>query len=517
MSWDDWQKLVCILGDAGTGKSVIGGILKDFVPANMSATLSMNAQEEFGLATTVGPQGPLRTIMFECSGDVKIPAQQFQSMSTGEPVTINIKNKDAYSCDRWPVHVLLIGNTKPPWEDNGFALARRLVVFYMRKVVTQKDGRLASRIIADTLGASLFKYSLLYRDAVSHYRVTDPLEKDPHRTDGRAVFPPTIMRFNDSIRTTMNPLYKMLYDGLSSCEEPLFLSPNNNNVFMPLDQFGQLYNDYCTKTFRNMKRQNFCEDVYNAVFNQFGIAVRRDAKMFDRGNGRGAQMVEGNFVFGIGLVAHYAAEADEQMRQQMRQRRRLLAQDQHEGDEGDEEDYGDLDNLGDLDDSSGHDEDEVAGSHASDSGDRDHEDEDDGGSSRSRRGRRSKGKPSRSSSSRSRLDQDGVDTHLQAMGSEAVGAQASLSGTGTGTGTGTGPRASAGTNRGALWTEFLDALGKCAPDAPETELTHGHLTRLMRIQPIRADQLLSLMEHSMAKFAANDVVRLCATLRNKLL
>ena len=244
--WDDWQKLTCILGDAGTGKSVIGGILKDFVPANMSAALSQNAQEEFGLATCVGPQGPLRTIMFECSGSVKIPAQQFQSMSTGEPVTINIKNKDTYTCDRWPVHVLLIGNTKPPWEDNGFALARRLVVFYMRKVVTQKDGRLASRIIADTLGASLFKYSLFYRDAVSHYRVTDPLEKDPHRLDGRAVYPPTIIRFNDSVRTTMNPLYKMLYEGLSSCSEPLFLSPNNDQVFMPLDMFGQQYNEYCT-------------------------------------------------------------------------------------------------------------------------------------------------------------------------------------------------------------------------------------------------------------------------------
>ena len=242
----------------------------------------------------------------------------FGLLCAGEPVTINIKNKETYTCDRWPVHVLLIGNTKPPWEDNGFALARRMVVFYMRKVVHQKDGRLASRIIADTLGASLFKYSVTYRDAVSHHRVTDPLERDPHRTDGRAVYPPTIIRFNDSVRTTMNPLYKMLFEGLSSCSEPLFLSPNNDQVFMPLDMFGQQYNEYCTRTFRNMKRQDFCEDVYNAVFNQFGLSVKRDTKMFDRGNGRGQQMVDGNFVFGVGLVSHYEAEAEESMRKRQR-------------------------------------------------------------------------------------------------------------------------------------------------------------------------------------------------------
>jgi len=247
--WDDWQKLTCILGDGGTGKSVIGGILKDFIPANMFAALSQNAQEEFGLATCVGPQGPKRTIMFECSGSVKIPAQQFQSMSTGEPVTINIKNKETFTSDRWPVHVLLIGNNKPPWEDHGFALARRIVVFYMRKVVTQKDGRLTSRMIADTLGAALFKYSITYRDAVSHYRTTDPLEKDPHRTDGRAVYPPTIIRFNDSVRTTMNPLFKMLYEGLSSCTEPLFLASKGDDVFMPLDMFAEQYNSYCTVRF----------------------------------------------------------------------------------------------------------------------------------------------------------------------------------------------------------------------------------------------------------------------------
>ena len=42
----------CILGDGGTGKSVIGGILKDFVPANMFAALSQNAQARIAKTTT---------------------------------------------------------------------------------------------------------------------------------------------------------------------------------------------------------------------------------------------------------------------------------------------------------------------------------------------------------------------------------------------------------------------------------------------------------------------------------
>lgn len=224
-------------------------MLKDCVPANMFAALSQNAQEEFGLATLIGPQGPMRTIIFECSGAFKISAQQFQSMSTGEPVTVNVKNHPAFTTTKWPTHCLFIGNSKPPWEDNGFALTRRIVVFYMRKAVHHKDGLLAQRIHADTLGATLFKYSLLYRDAVAHHRCGDPLEKDPFRTDGRAVYPPTIIRFNDSVRTTMNPLFKMLYEGLSGCGEPMFVSAHNNEVFITMDAFTTQYNDYCKARF----------------------------------------------------------------------------------------------------------------------------------------------------------------------------------------------------------------------------------------------------------------------------
>ena len=211
----------------------------------MFAALSQNAQEEFGLATLIGPQGPMRTIVFECSGAFKISAQQFQSMSTGEPVTVNVKNQPAFTTTKWPTHALLIGNSKPPWEDHGFALTRRIVVFYMRKAVSHKDGLLTQRIHADTLGATLFKYSLLYRDAVAHHGCGDPLEKDPFRTDGRAVYPPTIIRFNDSVRTTMNPLFKMLYEGLSGCGEPMFVAAHNNDVFITMDAFTAQYNDYC--------------------------------------------------------------------------------------------------------------------------------------------------------------------------------------------------------------------------------------------------------------------------------
>ena len=46
--WDDWQKLLCIFGNAGTGKSCILQLLKVFLPPTMFAPLSMNAQASFG-------------------------------------------------------------------------------------------------------------------------------------------------------------------------------------------------------------------------------------------------------------------------------------------------------------------------------------------------------------------------------------------------------------------------------------------------------------------------------------
>jgi len=46
--WDSWEKLVCLFGNAGTGKSCLLHILKYFVPPESATILSMNSQETFG-------------------------------------------------------------------------------------------------------------------------------------------------------------------------------------------------------------------------------------------------------------------------------------------------------------------------------------------------------------------------------------------------------------------------------------------------------------------------------------
>lgn len=132
------------------------------------------------------------------------------------------------------------GNTKPAWEDLGFALVRRLVPFYLRREVKKKDMLLMQRVAADTMDALLYKLTSAYLDARLHYRNCNPSEEDPYRP-GRKVFPKTIMQFNETIRSSMNPLFCMLQDGLGSCPKPMFMQPGNNDIYITLDAFTTQY------------------------------------------------------------------------------------------------------------------------------------------------------------------------------------------------------------------------------------------------------------------------------------
>lgn len=80
-----WSMIPTIFGEAGTGKSMYLTALMKLVPTEKLGTLSSNAQETFGLEALVNHDGTLQKkyCIFECTGDFKIPPQQFQSMASG--------------------------------------------------------------------------------------------------------------------------------------------------------------------------------------------------------------------------------------------------------------------------------------------------------------------------------------------------------------------------------------------------------------------------------------------------
>jgi len=230
-------------------------------------------------------------------------------MVTGEGVSINRKNKRSYVTPNWTAHLAIAGNAKPSWEDLGFALVRRLMPIYMHREVHIKDTLLIERVMADTMDAIIFKFAVAYLDASKMYRTRDLWSKDPYYNDGRRILPKTLIEFNSTIKTSMNPLFCLLESGLGSCEKPMVLDPQGR-VYITLTSFVDQYNAYCRVRFPSMKRQNFSPDIYTPVFAKFGLRVEHNVtKRFDSGDGRGERHTTATFIVGVGFVDMFPAEA----------------------------------------------------------------------------------------------------------------------------------------------------------------------------------------------------------------
>lgn len=314
--FDDWQKLFCIFGNAGTGKSCLLILLRALIPPELFTTLSMNSQETFGLETLLGPNNEhLRCMIFEVTGRFKIPPQQIQSMTSGEGLSINRKNKRAYVTENWSAHMMIAGNSKPAWEDLAFSLVRRLMPIYMRHDVTDKDAQLVNRCMANTIDAFAFKCVTAYLWAIEHYGSKDLWSKDPYMPN-RYILPETMRAFNQSIRTSMNPLWSMLKTGLGTCKEPMTLHPR---FYMTLDAFITQYNEYCATHFRTLKRQDLTEDIYAPVFGKFGLVVKTKSRMWQ------GSYVKTKFIKGIGINDCYPSQVEKLVKIDKRRKKKELA------------------------------------------------------------------------------------------------------------------------------------------------------------------------------------------------
>ena len=243
--------------------------------------------------------------------------------------------------------------------------------------------------------------------------------------------------------------------------------------------------------------------------------MKHDIKLFDRGNGRGQQMVEGNFVFGIGPVSQFEAEADRAMRG--RQRNQLNAVEVEErgggGGQGGQGQGGQVQGGRDDDD----DDDEYGLSDLGfESGS--------GGGGGGRPRVRSHAPPVVGNVP-GRIDEDGVPNDGASASAASAASSASLEGArgaaaagnggNGGSGGSGGPLAQHHEPKGTLWTDFIGTLSSYQ-NMPASEPTSAHLVQLMRLRPLTLEQLASMIEGSQEELTADAVTRIVTILRSKM-
>jgi energy-coupling factor transporter ATP-binding protein EcfA2 len=170
---DNWQVMLFLYGDSGTGKSTLVNIIKAMFSPTAIAAISNNMEKVFGLE---GKHDKEILMGFDTPKNMQnvLDQQMWQSMVSAEDIQIPRKNQRAISVP-WKVPMVWASNLIPDYKDASGAVSRRIMLFMYRKFLNaaMKDTTLQDRIIANELPALVWKCVKAYLEAVSEHGQSD--------------------------------------------------------------------------------------------------------------------------------------------------------------------------------------------------------------------------------------------------------------------------------------------------------------------------------------------------------
>lgn len=266
---DGWQVIPFLKGHAGTGKSTICELVASFYDALDVGTLSNNMEKKFGLSAFydkfvfIGP---------ECRSDMAIEQAEFQSIVSGEDVSINTKYKTASSV-RWKVPGLLAGNEVPSWADSQGSIQRRVPIFDFPKPVVNGDMRLKEKMHAE-MPQILLKINRAYRDTADRCGADNVWN---HLGD-------YFKRTAEDLAKTVNVL-----EAFMASDEVIF----HAEKYVPLEELKSAISTYAATT--GFRRPRFNADYFRAQFARRNITTERCSRVW------GGAEVHREFVMGLTL------------------------------------------------------------------------------------------------------------------------------------------------------------------------------------------------------------------------
>ena len=253
---DTWQVIPFLKGVAGTGKSsIINVILNIFDPKDVGI-LSNNVEEQFGLSPIADK---LNFVAPEVKKDFSINQATFQSMVTGENVSLAVKNGAPINMI-WTIPGMLAGNEAPGWEDKSGSIARRVTVLDFPYATTDadRDPTLGGRIKKE-IPAIIRKSSLAYDWATSAYGDSDIW----------SVLPQRMCESKEKLQYSTNLLYAFLKSANVEIE---------GTKYSLESQFITSLREFATNKFPSSSKFTFTEDFYSMLFSQYKITVVQETR-----------------------------------------------------------------------------------------------------------------------------------------------------------------------------------------------------------------------------------------------
>ena len=271
---DGWQIIPFLKGIAQSGKStLITKVARKFYECEDVATLSNNIEKKFGL------QSIYKGFMFispEIKGDLSLEQAEFQSLVSGEDLSVARKNETALSV-QWKTPGILGGNEVPNWKDNSGSILRRLATLnFGRQIAADVADPHLDDKLEQEMPAILCKCLRAYLDYAHKYASKDIWN----------VLPKYFVQVRNQVATVTNSLQHFM------CSEKLRFGAD---LFVPQREFIARFNQHCKEN--NLGNFKFNQDFYAGPFSARELEVRVESKIYN-GNAYSAQP----FIFGVDFL-----------------------------------------------------------------------------------------------------------------------------------------------------------------------------------------------------------------------
>ena len=294
---DDWQLAPFIKGVAGTGKSTLLRLMREFYANEDVGVMSNNIEGTFGLAALYKK---LIVLCFEMRADFGLDQAELQSLMSGEPMSIKVKFKTAIPCLIWTAPIAAAGNMTADWGDSSGAMTRRWALIEFPIPITKGDPKLMQNLRRE-LPAVLAKCNRCYLEKLRLHAHMNPWD----RRDGQPICLPQYFHDQaEKLGRSLNSLDAFITNsGMvvrrteDDAEEP----------YMPWLTFTEQYNAYC----KNMNQKPMRlgnEDNYCMLFKKLGLR-REEAEMQDY-TAPGFPIKKQFWVFGCRMINAGAMDDD---------------------------------------------------------------------------------------------------------------------------------------------------------------------------------------------------------------
>jgi hypothetical protein len=227
--YDQWQLMPFLKGDANTGKSTVIDIVSRMFPVGGVGSITGTQEGTFGLEALFTKRLVIIPDMPK-GFSKKLDQSDFQSILSGETVSIARKTKVAVNEIEWKAPLIGAGNFLPDYKDSSGSISRRLAVFPFVNLVAEKNTLLKHDVIENELVTVMLRCIFSYRQACDRFAGKEFWTR---------VAPRDLLHSQESVKEETNYLANFLQNG-----SPFYQIVHEDGAVTPYEELEKAFSNH---------------------------------------------------------------------------------------------------------------------------------------------------------------------------------------------------------------------------------------------------------------------------------